>query len=205
MTEIKRIRVGQLLTNCYVVSKNGVAFVIDVGANAKKVKDYCDNQNLKVEGILLTHGHYDHVGAVKEFHEMTGAKIYVSTLDGTLANDRRNMAIEMGCVMDPFTPEVLLEDGDHITKGDMDITVIATPGHTSGGVCFVLEDQIFSGDTLFQTSYGRTDLPTGNYNELKKSIHKLFALDGNFNVHPGHGFSTTLDDERKHNMINFDD
>ncbi|MBO7326720.1 MAG: MBL fold metallo-hydrolase, partial [Clostridia bacterium] len=83
--------------------------------------------------------------------------------------------------------------------------VVTTPGHTKGGACYILENNSFSGDTLFQTSYGRTDLPTGDYNALKESLNKLFALEGDYNVYPGHGAQTTLDIERKHNLINFDD
>lgn len=203
MTEIKRIRVGMLVTNCYVVSRDGIAFVVDVGADAKKVKDYCDNNNLTVEGILLTHGHYDHVGGVQELKSLTGAKIYASEMCHKVANSPYNMATEMGKVMTPFDTDVIVSDGDHITIGDMLVTVIATPGHTAGGVCFVHEDNIFSGDTLFQSSYGRTDLPTASFDDLVKSIHRLFALEGDFKVHPGHGFSTTLDKERKQNLINF--
>ncbi len=205
MTEIKCIKVGKLETNCYVVSSHGVAFVVDIGADATKVKEYCDNKDLKVEGILLTHGHYDHVGAVKEFQDLTNAKIYVSAKDGKLANSFKSLAFAFSAVMKHFTPNVEVANGDHITIGDMNLTVIETPGHTHGGVCFILDDVIFSGDTLFQTSYGRVDLPTGSYDDLKKSLAKLFALEGDYKVYPGHGHPTTLDEERKHNLINFDD
>ncbi len=205
MTEIKCIKVGGLETNCYVVSRDGVAFVVDVGADADKVKSYCDEKRLDVQAILLTHGHYDHVGAVKKFQGMTSAKIYVSTLDGKLANSYKSMAFAFGAVMKHFTPDVEVEDGDVITIGDMSVKVLSTPGHTAGGLCFIMEDAIFSGDTLFQTSYGRTDLPTGNFTDIKASLKKLFAVEGNYTVYPGHGHLTTLQEERIHNFINFDD
>ncbi len=205
MTEIHKIEVGSLQTNCYVVSSNGVAFVVDIGAEPLKVKEYCDKMSLSVEGILLTHGHYDHVGAVNSFQKLTGAKIYVSEKDGILANSYKNMAFAFGKVMDKFTPDCIVEDGDIITIGDMTVKVVATAGHTAGGLCFILEDNIFSGDTLFQTSYGRTDFPTGDFDALKDSISKLFALEGDYKVFPGHGNSTTLSKEREHNLINFND
>ncbi len=205
MTEIHKIEVGSLQTNCYVVSSNGVAFVVDIGAEASKVKEYCNDKSLQVEGILLTHGHYDHVGAVNSFQKLTNAKIYVSEKDSILANSYKNMAFAFGKVMDKFTPDCIVEDGDIITIGDMRVKVVATAGHTAGGLCFILEDNIFSGDTLFQTSYGRTDFPTGDFDALKKSISKLFALEGEYKVFPGHGNSTTLSKEREHNLINFND
>ena len=203
--DIKRIRVGKLLTNCYVVSSDGVAFVIDPGANADKIYDYCKESGLKVEGILLTHGHHDHVGAVAELKSLTGAKVYCSPLTDKVANSAYNMAYEMGETPNNFEVDVHVNDGEHISIGDMTITAIATPGHTSGCTCFMIDGNIFSGDTLFQTSYGRTDLPTGSFATLEKSIKKLFNLQGDYKVHPGHGFSTTLDSERKHNIINFND
>lgn len=205
MMEIKRIRVGKLYTNCYVVSSNGVAFVIDPGEDADKINDYCVKSGLKVEGILLTHGHHDHVGGVAELKSLTGAKVYASPLTDRVANSAYNMAYEMGETPKYFEVDAHVNDGDHITIGDMTLTVVATPGHTSGCTCFMLDDNIFSGDTLFQTSYGRTDLPTGNFTLLEKSLKKLFNLEGDFKVHPGHGFSTTLESERKHNIINFND
>jgi glyoxylase-like metal-dependent hydrolase (beta-lactamase superfamily II) len=203
--DIKRIRVGRLMTNCYVVSFDGVAFVIDPGADAGKINDYCQNHGLKVEAILLTHGHHDHVGAVAELKALTKAQVYCSPQTDMVANSAYNMAYEMGETPNNFEVDQQVNDGDHITIGDMTVTAITTPGHTSGCTCFVIDGNIFSGDTLFQTSYGRTDLPTGNFATLQKSIQKLFSLDGDYNVHPGHGFSTTLEAERKHNIINFDD
>ena len=201
--EISTIEVGTLQTNCYVVSQNGVAFIVDPGAEAQAVKEYCDGHSLTVEAILLTHGHYDHSGAVKELQSLTGAKIYATKDCNLLANSMKSLAFAFGATVNKFTTDVIIEDGDNITIGDMKVAVLSTPGHTQGGVCYIVEDCIFSGDTLFRTSYGRTDLPTGDAKILEKSIKKLFALDGEYKVYPGHGASTTLDTERKHNIINF--
>lgn len=205
MIEITALEVGKLATNCYVVSSNGVAFIVDPGADSGDIKCYLDSKSLKAEGILLTHGHYDHVGAVKKLQDLTNAKIYATADCNILANSYKNMSFAFGAVMEKFATDVIVSDGDDITIGDMSVKVIQTPGHTKDGACYILEDNIFSGDTLFQTSYGRTDFPTGDYKALKQSIYKLFALDGNFKVYPGHGAPTTLDIERKHNLINFDD
>ena len=203
--EISRLEVGKLSTKCYVVSNNGVAFVVDPGAEAEKVKNYADSQSLNIEGILLTHGHFDHAGAVKQLQELTDAKIYATADCVNLANSYKSMAFAMGGIMRKFDADVVVCDGDNITMGDMSVKVIATPGHTRGGACYIVEDNIFSGDTLFQTSYGRTDLPTGDFNALEKSLKKLFAIDGEYKVFPGHGPATTLSTERKHNLINFND
>ena len=203
MIEISTIEVGTLQTNCYVVSKNGVAFIVDPGAEAQVVKEHCDKHSLTVVGILLTHGHYDHSGAVKELQQLTDAKIYATKDCITLANSMKSLAFAFGASINKFTADLTIKDGDHIIIGDMNIQVVATPGHTQGGVSYIVEDNIFTGDTLFQTSYGRTDLPTGDAEALEKSIKKLFALDGEYKVYPGHGAPTTLDTERKHNIINF--
>ena len=205
MIEITALEVGKLATNCYVVSSNGVAFIVDPGADAGDIKNFLDGKSLKAEGILLTHGHYDHTGAVKNLQDMTDAKIYATADCNDLANSYKSMAFAFGAVMKKFDTDVTVGDGDYITIGDMSVKVVTTPGHTKGGACYIIENNIFSGDTLFQTSYGRTDLPTGDYNALKNSLNKLFALEGDYNVYPGHGAQTTLDIERKHNLINFDD
>lgn len=203
MTEITKLEVGKLETNCYVVSSNGVAFVVDPGAEAERIFDHCNSHSLKVEGILLTHGHYDHSGAVKKLQNLTGAKIYATADCYDLANSYKSMAFAFGAVINKFDTDVIVKEGDNITIGDMNIKVVETPGHTKGGACFILEDNIFTGDTLFQTSYGRTDLPTGDYVALEKSLKKLFAIEGDYKVYPGHGSNTTLSIERQHNIINF--
>lgn len=205
MTEITKLEVGKLETNCYVVSNNGVAFVVDPGAESEAIKEYCDSHSLTIEAILLTHGHYDHVGAVKSLQDMTGAKIYATLVCADFANSYKSMAFAFGAVLDRFSTDVPVRDGDNITIGDMIVKVMETPGHTKDSACFILEDNIFSGDTLFQTSYGRTDLPTGDFNTLEKSLKRLFDLDGEYRVYPGHGPNTTLSIERQHNLINFND
>ena len=205
MMEITCLEVGKLATNCYVVSENGIAFVVDPGAESEAIKEYADNHALNIEAILLTHGHYDHSGAVKELQDMTDAKIYATADCAEIANSYKSMAFAFGAIINKFNTDIMVKDGDHITIGDMNVKVIETAGHTKGGACFILDRNIFSGDTLFQTSYGRTDLPTGDFNALEKSLKKLFALEGDYKVYPGHGPYTTLDIERKHNLINFND
>ena len=199
------IRIKWLGCACFEMDFGGVTVVNDpwITGNAKTELTWEDVE--KCDYITLTHGHYDHTGATKSLQNMTGAKIYATANCTDIANSYKSMAFAFGAIINKFTTDVVVKEGDIITIGDMVVKVIETAGHTKGGACFILGDNIFSGDTLFQTSYGRTDLPTGDFNALEKSLKKLFALEGDYKVYPGHGPYTTLDTERKHNLIKFND
>ena len=182
--KIDILKVGMLETNCYVVSNGEKAVIIDPGADAEKIAEFIDSKKLSVEYILLTHTHFDHIGVLAAVKEKTGAKIAVGEAD--------KEAIKLPA-------DLLLRGGESINAASLDFRVLNTPGHTRGGVCYIFGDVIFSGDTLFCESIGRSDLPGGSFDELRVSLKRLFKLDGDFTVYPGHGDSTTLSHERQYN------
>ena len=186
---IKTLPVGQLETNCYVVTDEESlrCAVIDPGDESNTILDYLEENHLRCEAILLTHGHFDHVGAVEAVAEETGAKVYLNRRDDTGGSDPHR----------PFTlPEggSYYDEGDVITVGALRFTVIATPGHTPGGACFLFAAQklLLTGDTLFAGSCGRTDFPGGDVRQLNASLRRLAALDPELTVVPGHGMPTTI-------------
>ena len=149
----------------------------------------------------MTHGHFDHIMGVKTVQDMTGAKIYMHELEKDFATDSRlnlsTVIAERQC--DPFVPDVLYHDGDKIPVGNLTFRVLHTPGHTIGSSCLIVKDTIFSGDTIFKGSIGRTDFPTSDPAKMLESVQKVAELEGNYAVFPAHGDSTTLDYERNTN------
>lgn len=195
-------------TNTYIVENNGVAFVIDVGGNAQEIADAISGLGARLDGILLTHAHFDHIGGVAELlriapqDEGRTPAVFMHKADAHMIGSYKNLAFSMGETVERFTPDVLLEGGEVITVAGLKVRVIHTPGHTAGGVCYVVGDKIFSGDTLFRDAFGRTDFPSGSFKELKNSIvNKLFNLKGEYDIYTGHGAMTTLSYERKYNLI----
>ena len=192
---IKTIPVGQLETNCYVVTNENTleCVVIDPGDESNTILDYLESNSLKCRAVMLTHGHYDHVGAVDAVAEETGAVVYMNERD-----DYRQ-------AVDSHLPYTLKENGKSYDDGDiLDVAglrfhVIATPGHTPGGVTLQCEDALFTGDTLFKGSCGRTDLPGGDMEEELKSLRRICALPGDYEVYPGHMEPSTLERERAFN------
>lgn len=188
---IKTIPVGQLETNCYIVTDEESlrCAVIDPGDESNTILDYLEDNHLRCEAILLTHGHYDHVGAVEAVAEETGAKVYMNRRDDTGGSDPRfPYSLPAG--------GVYYDEGDTVEVGALRFAVIATPGHTPGGVSLRCGEALFTGDTLFRGSCGRTDLPGGDMDEELRSLKKLCALPGDFEVYPGHMDASTLDRER---------
>lgn len=188
---IKTLPVGQLETNCYVVTDEQSlrCAVIDPGDESNTILDYLEDNRLRCEAILLTHGHYDHVGAVSAVAEETGATVYMNRRDDLGAADPRM----------PFTLPAggrYVDEGDMIELGALRFEVFATPGHTPGGLCFRCGEALFTGDTLFRGSCGRTDLPGGDMDEELTSLKKLCALPGDYEVYPGHMDASTLGRER---------
>ena len=192
---IKTLPVGQLETNCYVVTDEQSlrCAVIDPGDESNTILDYLEDNRLHCEAILLTHGHYDHVGAVGAVAEETGATVYMNRRDDCGGRD-------------PHLPYTLGEGGEYVDEGDsieigaLRFEVFATPGHTPGGLSFRCGEALFTGDTLFRGSCGRTDLPGGDMDEELRSLKKLCALPGDYEVYPGHMEASTLDRER---MLNY--
>ena len=192
---IKTLPVGQLETNCYVVTNENTleCVVIDPGDESNTILNYLEDIHLKCKAIMLTHAHYDHIGAVEPVRLETGATVYMNEQDDARVNylGNRNFTLPEG--------GVYYKDGDVIETAGLRFDVIGTPGHTPGGITLRCENALFTGDTLFRGSCGRTDLPGGDMNEELNSLRKLCLLDGDYEVYPGHMDSSTLARERMFN------
>ena len=199
---IKRLAVGPFASNCYIVgsesSKEGM--IIDPGDEAEVILRNVKDLELDIKSIVLTHGHIDHIGALKEVKEATGAEVAIHT-DEAESLQRQPLSTLFGLSYPtPPPPDRLLKDGDSMDIGDLRFLVLHTPGHSPGCICLLGEGIIFSGDTLFNYGIGRTDLPGGSYSQLMNSIHtKLMTLPDNTAVYPGHGPDTTIGAERSGN------
>ncbi|WP_373483562.1 MBL fold metallo-hydrolase [Acetobacterium sp.] len=201
--EVIKKALGQMGTNCYVVwdEKTLEAAVIDPGFEDQRINDIIYENRLQVKYILLTHGHFDHLGGVNQIKQLTGAKVLIHENDADcLLDPRRNLSVLAGLSMVLEPADGLLSENETITLGDIVFRVIHTPGHSKGGICLLAEDQLFVGDTLFNTSIGRTDFADGDLNELLNGIEsKLFILDDATIVLPGHGENTTIGYEKTNN------
>jgi|SRR5690554_1694844 glyoxylase-like metal-dependent hydrolase (beta-lactamase superfamily II) len=192
-----------MAANAYIVytENKPEAVIIDPGDDIELIMDLIKEHELKLEKILLTHGHFDHIGAVKDLKERTGAQVAIHKQEADFLTDpNKNLSyiINRQIVQDPA--DIFLEDGDLIRVADMEFKVLHTPGHTEGGVCYKLGKVLFTGDTLFEGSVGRTDLSGGSYEQLMSSIReKLLVLDDDHLVYPGHGRQTTIGRERREN------
>ena len=192
---IKGFSVGQLGTNCYVVTDETTlsCAVIDPGAESGTILNYVDDNHLKVEAIFITHGHYDHTGAVISVYEATGATVYIHALDVNMEGMDEEMRYKGGSEM------CFYKEGDVIPVGKLEFHVMETPGHSRGSVTLCCEDALFTGDTLFRGSCGRTDFPGGSWETLQASLRRLAELPGDYEVYPGHMDATSLDRERRFN------
>jgi hydroxyacylglutathione hydrolase len=202
--EIQKYMVGMLMANCYIAwsQADGQGVIIDPGGWRPEIAQFIADQGISIKAILLTHGHFDHIGGLNEARALTGAPVYIHEDDADcLSSPGKSIAALMGGMTARFEPaEGLLRDGDDIVIGDhLTFKVIHTPGHTPGGVCFLSDDVIFTGDSLFYASIGRTDFPGGSYPQLIASVKKLMTLDDALTVLPGHGENTTIGFERTHN------
>ncbi len=200
---IDRLTLGNLQTNCYILSDEETkeCAVFDPAAESDRIIAATQKRNLKVKYIVLTHVHIDHVMALDELKNATGAQIVSSNIEAELLNDSQGTLAELFSTNPPQSKvDIKVSDGDVLPLGNSEIKFIHTPGHTVGGICILCEDILISGDTLFASSVGRTDFPGGSHSKLISSIKdKLMNLDDSIRVFPGHGMSTTIGAERAEN------
>ncbi len=189
-------------TNTYILHSGNSAIIVDPGDDARNITEYLDRKSLIPKFILITHNHFDHVGAVARLKSyFTDIKIYAPRIDYKLLKDAEFICDCFAKIpVEPFDVDFEVGDGDEFTILDSTFKVISTPGHTHGGVCYIIDGKtILTGDTLFRRGVGRTDLPGGDAQSLRASIKRLYELDGDYAVLPGHGEPTTLQEERDGN------
>ena len=192
MLNMKHLALGAYQTNCYLIwdenSPNCV--VIDPGYEPDTILEEAKKLGKEITAILLTHGHFDHVGAVKELAAETGCRVYLCEAD---------LSMPPQMTAGPLYYTDIYGEGDFVEEAGLSFKVLHTPGHTPGSVCLMCENVLFSGDTLFWGSCGRTDLPGGSWTTIRASLLRLAELSGDYDVYPGHGDFTTLSFERKMN------
>ena len=200
MIKIHALPLGSYQTNCYIVHEehSKTCAVIDPGYTPERVLAQAEKLGLQVDAVLLTHGHFDHVGGVEAIVKATGCALWMREADYTQFKTPENDFFYPIHDCD-FTEVQLCEEGEQIHAGGLTFTVMETPGHTWGSVCYLCENVLFSGDTLFAGSCGRTDLPGGDGQTIVLSLERLAELEGDYTVYPGHGGATTLARERAHN------
>lgn len=199
--KVIQMELGNFATNTYIIyDENLDAVIIDPAAEAKKIISTIEKNNLKPKFVLLTHGHPDHVGALYELKEKYNLKVYINEKDQEmLETNSTYFGPMLGLDIKDVKGDFYLKDGQELSLGNLKFKIIETPGHTKGGVCILIENILFSGDTLFLGSMGRTDFPGGNEEEIFSSLKKLMELPDEIVVLPGHGPKTTIGYERKYN------
>lgn len=202
--KIVNIPTGMLQANTYLVcdETSRLGFIVDLGGYSKELKNIIEKNDIQIQYIVLTHGHGDHIGGVQEhLKDFPDAKVVCSRAEEKMLLDPElNEAHHFGPEKVSFKPDILVDDGDTLTVGNMTMKFIMTPGHTEGGMCILVDDVLFSGDTLFCRSIGRTDLAGGDFRTIMESIKKkLFLLPEETQVLPGHMGPTTIGFEKEHN------
>ncbi len=196
---VRTCTLAPLGTNCYIIkAENGDSAVIDPGSFGPALRRAMEEEGIsELKYILLTHGHFDHITGADKFRMNFGGKIAIHRLDAPcLESSNESRAAMFGYPFRAFNQDIILEDGDSLPFGDGQIEVIHTPGHTVGSVCFKTGDCLFTGDTLFRLTVGRTDFPGGSMEEMLSSMKRLKALEGSYKVYPGHESASDLDYEK---------
>ena len=200
MLQIDCLTLGDYQVNCYIVREAGShsCVVIDPGYEAERILNFLQENDLTLDAILLTHGHFDHVGAVKALLLETDCKLFMSENDWKMKKNPLTswMYPLAGLDYEGLQP---CSEGDEICVAALSFAVMETPGHTPGSVCYRCEDVLFTGDTLFDGSCGRTDLPGGDGKTIAVSLQRLKNIPENLRIFPGHGTASTLDDQRRYN------
>lgn len=192
MLHIHVLPLGDYQTNCYILHNDGSSdcVVLDPGYEPEIILSYLAEKKLNLTAITLTHCHFDHVGAVKELAAQTDCRVYLN---------QKDLALPPMLTNGPLYYTDTYKDGDTVPLAGIPFRVLETPGHTPGSVCLMTGAHLFSGDTLFAGSCGRTDLPGGDSRAMRDSLRKLATLEGDYDVYPGHGSATTLAREKQTN------
>lgn len=200
---LKRFELGPMAANCYLIADENskLAAAIDPGGDPQVVIEEIDKQRFLLKWIILTHGHGDHIGGVKKLQETTDAKLLIHERDkDMLTSAHKNLSVFMGQGITLPPADQVLQGGEELELGDISIEIIHTPGHTPGSISLKVDNMIFTGDTLFEGSVGRTDFPGGSHKELIDLIKgKLFPLGDHITVYPGHGPATNIKSEKATN------
>ncbi len=190
---------GMLGANCYMLSSDKTVVIIDPSSLTTMLKSFLDEHNDKELYIVATHRHCDHIAAIAKIKASYGGQVAISEKDACgLLSDNDSLGAMLGISSPPISPDIILTEGE-IELGNISFSVLETPGHTEGSLCLITENAIFSGDTLFYLSIGRTDFPSGSMSDMQRSLKRLFSLGKDYAVYPGHGEQTSLHFERQNN------
>ena len=204
MLKIQKITLGVFGTNCYFIfdPETKDCFIVDPADECDVLLNKIAKNNFNLNGILLTHAHFDHIMALEPLRNATNAEVMLHADEQRILCDNSlNLMDVYGDGSQCRAADRLLSDGDLIDLAGNKLKVMHTPGHTPGSCCYIFDNNILCGDTLFREGYGRYDFPCGNYRQLVDSARKIAALDGDFKLFPGHGAATTLEHERQFNII----
>lgn len=200
--KIHTLQLGELRANCYIAeTAPNQCVAVDIGGNSRLLLEFLTMKKLKLNKVLLTHGHYDHMNGVEEVAQKTGAEVFIHENDAPMLSSAGLSLADSISLMpfNPVTKYTAVHDGDIISDGEYNFKVLHTAGHSMGSVCYVTDDAIFSGDTLFCCSIGRTDFVGSSPELMVKSLEKIYNLNGNYTVLTGHGDKTELEYEKNTN------